>query len=349
MAAIDTSHMNPDQRKAVEVKLRSIRTNLGRHVVEALDDPTVIEIMLNPDGHLWIEYFGRGMVDVGKVLSPTSAESALSAIADLLETVVHQDKPILEGELPLDGSRLEALVRPIVVQPCFAIRKPAKTVFTLEQYYAQGVLSDRTDRLNTKGRAREDFAKRCEGLTHLEIIKLAVRSKMNIFVFGGTGSGKTTFLNAVVDEMAQTDDRLIAIEDTREIQCNARNYVLLRTSEQVGMLSLLRASLRLRPDRIIVGEVRGPEVMALLTAWNTGHPGGIATAHADSEIEGLVRIEQMIEQGGGKANRSVIASVCHMVIFIEKEGELAAGRKVRSVALVTGYDQQQGKYLLHYL
>lgn len=328
----------------------SLRRNLGPVVLEALDDPNVVEVMLNSDGRIWIEAFGRGMYDSGHVLLPTMSEKAISLVSSDLGGQANRETPIVEGELPLDGSRFEGIIAPIVSSPIFAIRKPASKLFTLTDYTAQGVLSSKEDPLNAKAMQARSFADECVGLTHLEVLHKAIREKKNIFVFGGTGSGKTTFANALIHGVSElTKDRIVLIEDTKEIQCKAPNSVLLRSSENVDISRLLRATLRLRPDRIIVGEVRGAEVLGLLKAWNTGHPGGIATAHADSAREGLTRIEQMVEEAGVKANPRVIASICHVVVYIDREGGLAAGRKVREIALVTGYDSEKEQYLFQYV
>lgn len=338
------------ERLAIERQHESLARNLGSTVCNALRDPKVVEVMLNSDGRIWIEAFGKGMFDSGERLLRSQAEKVIASVASALGGGATRDNPIVEGELPLDGSRFEGLITPVVESPVFAIRKPASKVFTLLDYAAQGVLSSMEDPLNKKAAVLKTFADECAGLTHIEILHKAVLQKKNMFVFGGTGSGKTTFTNAVIDAMATlTKDRLVLIEDTKEIQCNAENAVILRSSETVNISRLLRATLRLRPDRIIVGEVRGPEVLGLIKAWNTGHPGGIATAHADSCREGLLRIEQMIQEAGVPVNPRVIASVCHLVIFIDKERELAAGRKVREIALVTGYDPVKQEYLLQYI
>lgn len=332
-------------------QLDSLSRNLGDTVVSALADPKVVEVMLNSDGRLWIEAFGQGMYDSGQKLRPQDAEKVIITTASMLGFSPSRENPIVEGELPLDGSRFEGILSPIVKAPIFAIRKPASRVFTLKEYLAQGVLTNREDPLNSKSNLEaENFARECEGLMHIEILTKAILAHKNIFVFGGTGTGKTTFINALIDCIAEvTRDRVVLIEDTNEIKCRAPNSVLLRTSETVNISRLLRATLRLRPDRILVGEVRGPECAGLLKAWNTGHPGGLATAHANSAAEGMMRIEQMVEEAGIKANPKVIASIVHIVVFIDREGELAAGRKVREVALVTGYDVQKQEYLFRYL
>lgn len=279
---------------------RKIVRELGKDVVAALNDDSVIEVMLNSDGRLWIDRLGEGMSCIGEMSAP-NALALLGTIADGLNTVVTREKPILEGELPLDGSRFEGLIPPVVARPTFTIRKKALMVFTLEDYVTRDIMDD---------------AQRA-------LISSAVTEKKNILVVGGTGSGKTTLTNAIIAEMVALtpDDRLVIMEDTAEIQCTAENSVILRTSNYIDMQALLKATMRLRPDRIIVGEVRGAEALALLKAWNTGHPGGIATLHANSADGGLVRLEQLIAEAGVQADmKALIDEAVNLVIFIEKKG-----------------------------
>lgn len=279
---------------------RKILRELGATVVAALEDDSVIEIMLNSDGRLWVDRLGEGMSCVGEMSAP-NAMALLGTIADGLETIVTKNSPILEGELPVDGSRFEGLIPPVVARPTFTIRKKALMVFTLDDYVSRGIMDD---------------AQRA-------VIREAVVNKKNILVVGGTGSGKTTLTNAIIAEMVALTphDRLVIMEDTAEIQCTAENAVILRTSIDINMQALLKATMRLRPDRIIVGEVRGAEALALLKAWNTGHPGGIATLHANSADGGLVRLEQLIAEAGVHADmKALIDEAVNLVIFIEKQG-----------------------------
>lgn len=277
-----------------------ITRELGREVMTALQDDTVIEVMLNTDGRLWCDRLGEGMSCIGEMSMP-NALALLGTIADGLGTVITKQSPILEGELPLDGSRFEGLIPPIVARPTFTIRKKALLIYTLDDYVQQGIM-------NAKQKAQ---------------IQEAITVRRNILVVGGTGSGKTTLTNAIIAEMVALtpEDRLVIMEDTAEIQCKADNAVILRTSIDISMQQLLRATMRLRPDRIIVGEVRGAEALALLKSWNTGHPGGIATLHANSADSGLVRLEQLIAESGIQADmKALIDEAVDLVIFIEKQG-----------------------------
>lgn len=280
--------------------LKKLKNEVGEIILTALEDERVIEIMLNSDGNLWIERLGEDMILAGK-MSAVNALSMMSTIADSLDVVVNKENPILEGELILDGSRFEGLIPPIVSSPSFSIRKKAKLIFTLEDYQKLGTIT----------------------ASQKSYIEDSVKNKKNILIVGGTGSGKTTLTNAVIESINQLTpkDRLIIIEDTAEIQSSAKNTLILRTSYNISMLNLLRASMRLRPDRILVGEVRGAEALALLKSWNTGHPGGVATLHANDARAGLIRLEQLIaESGTNMKMQTLIAEAVDLIISIEKNG-----------------------------
>jgi type IV secretion system protein VirB11 len=186
-------------------------------------------------------------------------------------------------------------------------------------------------------------------LKHSEIIRAALRAKKNVLVVGSTGSGKTTFVNACLDAMAALTphDRVISIEDTTELQCPVKNYLDLRAVGKVTMLDCLRACMRLKPTRIIVGEVRGAEAHTLLKAWNTGHPGGMATVHANDAMSGLIRLESLVAEATSAPQQTLIAEAVDLVVFIDEEPNVAAGRKVREVLLVTGYSS--GEYLTEHV
>lgn len=326
--------------------LESLGRNFGPVVIDALHDKAVIEIMLNADGRIWIEKFGVGMYDSGYVMPRGASEAVLNTIASMLDEVITRERPILEGELPLDGSRFEGLVYPCVTAPVFAIRKPSGTVFTLNKYRSDGVLTNKSDPTNSRGRRSDDFIAWSKDRDHYDIIYEAIVRKKNIVVIGGTGSGKTAFVNAVLDVMSKAikELRLIVIEDTKEIRCTVENSVVMRTAPKIGMMDLLRATLRLRPDRIVVGEIRGAEILALLNAWNTGHPGGITTIHADDAEDGLSRMEQMMQQAGVPPDPALIARAANVLIWIDKDSSNLAGRKVRDVAIVKGFDPIEHKY-----
>lgn len=296
----------------------ALRRAMGADILEPLRDPQVIEVMLNPDGTLWVDRLGAGMQCTGTI-DPVRALTIVNTVAAMLETVVTPERPILECELPLDGSRFEALIPPLVERASFALRKKALLVFTLDDYVAKGIMTDEQRRA----------------------IESAVAGRRNVLVCGGTGTGKTTLANAILDCVAKVDHehRIVVIEDTRELQVNAKNVVFLRTSDNTDMTRLLRATLRLRPDRIVVGEVRDGSALALLKAWNTGHPGGVGTVHANDASAALIRVGQLIQEAGVPANPELIAEAVNVVVSIKRT---ATGRAVEEVAIVHGWSASGG-------
>ena len=296
----------------------ALRRALGAQILGFLDDPKVVEVMLNPDGSLWIDKLGAGMERIGEVPA-VQALTIVNTIAAMLNTVVTPERPILECELPLDGSRLEAIIPPLVERASFALRKKATLVFNLGDYVSKGIMSD------AQRQAIED----------------AVTARRNVLVSGGTGTGKTTLANAILDAVARLDGdhRVVVIEDTRELQVNAENVVFLRTSDNTDMTRLLRATMRLRPDRIVVGEVRDGSALALLKEWNTGHPGGVGTVHANDASAALIRIGQLIQEAGVPPNPELIAEAVNIVVSIKRT---ATGRQVDEVVAVRGWSAGGG-------
>lgn len=279
-----------------------------------LDDPKVIEVMLNPDGCLWVDHLGEGRSYTGYKVAPANAERVIYLVASSTGAVCSADAPVLSAEFPGSGNRFQGLLPPVVSAPAFTIRKKALMVFTLENYVESGIMS--SEQKNS--------------------IVQAVHFKKNILIVGGTGSGKTTLANAVLHEIAGTNDRIVIIEDTLELQCTAPDTVFLRSREHVSMNELLKATMRLRPDRIVVGEVRGPEALTLLKAWNTGHPGGCATVHANSARGGLTRLEQLIQEAIPTPQKELIAEAVHLIIYMER---FQNGRRIKEVVSVAGLDR----------
>jgi len=309
--------------------IKKIKIELGSLCLQALENPNVIEIMLNSNGTLWVEELGKPIIQVGS-MQESKVKALLGTIASYLNTTITSTNPILECELPLDGSRFEGLLPPIVNKPTFTIRKKASQIFTLEEYYQQKVLS------------KEQYIQIKKAIYNPKNIE---QNKKNILIVGGTGSGKTTLANAIIDGIVQQtpNDRVVIIEDTAEIQCSAKNAVILRTSDKVDMLMLLRATMRLRPDRILVGEVRGAEALDLIKSWNTGHSGGVATIHANSARAGLTRLELLISEATQAPMQTLIAEAINIVIFITKTKD---GRKVKEIIEVIGYDKSKKDYII---
>ena len=323
-----------EQHQRLEVKLRR---ELGEHVFRLLDDNLTEDILVNPDGSLWVKRMGDGFSRIGE-MPAAQAASALGTIAAWRGTVLNHEHPILETELPIDGSRFEGIVSPVARRPIFAIRLRPRRIFSLDDYESDGILTDGADPLNQL-RRRDDFLVGVRGLKHGDVIRAAVRARTNILVVGSTGSGKTTLVNAILDSLAHLTphDRVISIEDTTELQCSVKNYLDLRAVGGVTMLDCLRACMRLKPTRIVVGEVRGAEAHTLLKAWNTGHPGGAATVHANDALSGLIRLECLVAEATSAPQQNLIAEAVDLVVFVDEESSVRAGRKVRELLLVTGY------------
>jgi type IV secretion system protein TrbB len=298
-----------------------LRTALGPAIAGYLDDPAIGEVMLNPDGKLWIDRLAGGLEDTGLCVSPEDGERIVRLVAHHVGVEVHGGAPRVSAELPESGERFEGLIPPVVTAPCFAIRRPAVAVFTLADYVNTGIMT-------------ADAA---------ALLRDAVAGHKNILVVGGTSTGKTTLVNALLAEVAKTTDRVVLIEDTRELQCAAPNLVALRTKDGAASLSdLVRSALRLRPDRIPVGEVRGAEALDLLKAWGTGHPGGIGTLHAGSAIGALRRLEQLIQEAVVTVPRALIAETIDVIAVLAGRG---TNRRLAELATVNGLDPS-GNYIL---
>ncbi|HEX5258719.1 MAG TPA: P-type conjugative transfer ATPase TrbB [Sphingomicrobium sp.] len=315
--------------ESLDRKRAMLRTAMGPDIAAALADPLVIEVMVNPDGALRLDRLGAGRSNTGVIIEPAQAERIIRLVASHVRTEVHGAAPIVSAELPphgegLAGERFEGLLPPVSPGPCFAIRKPASRIYTLADYVSDGIMTAEIARA----------------------LSLAVVERRNLLVAGGTSSGKTTLANALLAELAPRDERVILIEDTRELQCAAPDTVALRTRPGVvSMADLVRSTLRLRPDRIIVGEVRGGEVLDMLKAWNTGHPGGIATVHANSARSALYRVEQLIQEAVVTVPRRLIAEAIDLIVFIEGRG---LGRRIAAIEAVEGLDAA-GDYALRAL
>lgn len=308
--------MNEPLRASMMDKLTR---ELGSTVLRLLNDPGVIEIILNHDGRLWAERLGHDMEQVG-VMDSWQAKTMMGTVASFMETVINSDNPIIECELPLDGSRFEGMLPPVVPAPVFAIRKHLIKVLKLQDYVYQGVMTAR----------------------QMEAISDAILAGENILIAGGTGSGKTTLTNAAIQHISEVlpATRLVILEDTRELQCKSKNFTALKTTKGISMTNLLMYTMRLRPDRIIVGEVRDGAALALLKAWNTGHSGGIATLHSDSASLALSRLEELILEVSPTPRSRLIAESVNVVVYIER---CAGKRSVKEVVRVRGYED--GRYL----
>ncbi len=288
-----------------------LRSALGSAIGALLVDHQVAEVMLNADGKVWVDRLSDGMADTGERLAPAQAERIIRLVAHHVGAEVYAGSPRVSAELPESGERFEGLLPPVVTAPVFSIRRPASLPLSLTDYVATGVMT----------------------ATHATYLGQAVRDRANILVAGGTSTGKTTLTNALLGIAATTGDRIILIEDTRELRCDAANVVALRTAPGVTLGDLVRSSLRLRPDRIPVGEVRGAEALDLLKAWGTGHPGGIGTIHAGTASAALHRLEQLILEAVPSVPRPLIAETINVIAVLAGRG---AQRRLTELVRVEG-------------
>lgn len=296
-----------------------LRWELGPELCALLEDDTVIEIILNSDGKLWVERLGVDMEEIG-VMGASQAECLMGTLASLQKDVLTEKNPSIACELPKEfaGARFQGHIPPVVKSPAFTIRKKAIAVFTLQEYTAEGIMTQ----------------------AQREIIEAAVRDRQNILIAGGTGSGKTTLTNAVVRYVSDVcpNDRIVILEDTAELKCAAKNAEKMLTTPEMNMARLLKDTLRMRPDRILVGEVRDGSALDLLMAWNTGHPGGVCTLHSNSALSALSRMKLLIAMAVVGPMETLIADAVNLIVYIEK---CAGKRRVKEIVKVTGYDGQQ--------
>jgi P-type conjugative transfer ATPase TrbB len=298
----------PELNESQARRASALKSTLGPLAV-FLDDPRVVEVMLNADGVVWIDRVGEGLLRTSVTMSPADAERMLRLVASEVRVELNPQSPSLSAKLPAPwGARLQAAIPPIVDAPVFALRKPARIVFSLEDYVARRILSP--------GQAGALVA--------------AVRAHDNILIGGGTGSGKTTFANALVQVIAEhTTDRVHIVEDTPELQCACPNRVQVLVQPGVhSWRDAILAAMRFRPDRILVGEVRDGSALELLKAWNTGHPGGVATLHANDTRAMLDRLCQLIEEVVYPAPRALVAQTIQLCVHIQRDKTHPAGRRV---------------------
>lgn len=295
--------------------LKMLRTAM-RGFIDYFDDPRVVEIMLNCDKSLWVERVGEGMFDTGRRIEPVDAERFISIVSTVTQDKINKAKPFLSGELPIWGSRIQAVIPPGSINPIFSIRQKAKVIFPLEDYVAKGIMTPQ----------------------QRDVIISMVKQRKNILVVGGTGTGKTTLTNAILQEIAKTKSRLLILEDTAELQCDYSNTNFLRQREGFSMRQMVRSCMRLRPDRIVVGEVTDGAALDLLKAWNTGHPGGISTIHADSAAAGLIRLEQLIQEVLPVPQRTLIGEAVDIIVYIERTEN---SRRIKEIIRVDGYKHDE--------
>ena len=315
--------MEVENQETFQITMNTL-ANCMSEIMPFLQDENVFEVYINPDGKVWTDSF-RGREYTNVKMTATQVKQIILNVAALTDQLVTDEKPALDAEIPknnyFDKCRFEGNLPGIVLSPTLNIRKHPKKIFTLEDYVKQEILSEKQQ----------------------EIIVKAIHEKKNIIAAGGTKSGKTTLLNALLAEISKLNDRVILIEDTPELQCTAADCVSMRTMRTFTMSDCLRSVLRMTPDRIVVGEVRGGEALALLDAWSTGHGGGCSTVHSNSAKDTLLRLENMTARVSQNPQQATIGQAINMIIYLKYLGNR---RIVEDIIEVNGYDAVRKEYIL---
>lgn len=296
------------ETKTTKRHLDMLSTSFGEDIAELLKNPDVIEIMLNPDGKLWAESYDKGKYFTDIVFNPKQSTNIIKLIAAYHQEIADYEHPEVACELPESRARFQGWLPPVVVAPAFAIRKRAIRIFTLDDYVENGSL--------TKEQAKH--------------LRMAIKERKNILVAGGTSSGKTTFVNALLYELKDCKDRVVMLEDLPELQITVADCVKLMTTSSISMRDLVKGVLRMRPDRIIIGEVRDGAALELLKAWNTGHPGGICTIHANSPEATISRLEDLVHEVVSVVPAHLIREAIDLIVFMQRDH--VGGYKVSSIA-----------------
>lgn len=330
--------------------LRHLEKDMAE-ILEVIRDQKTTEVILNPyrnedgsyEGHILVERHGDGLCNLTKdiegrleivKMSATKAETIMSVLASITGKFIHNKSPYLECQIPKYGHRFTGVIPPASNFPAFCIRKHSPLVYTLDDFVSQGVMS----------------------LTSKETIVSWIKRKFNILIAGGTGSGKTTLANAILHEISQIfpQSRVLIIEDVPELKFNTSRSIAFSIGEFFSMYEALRTTLRFKPERIVMGEVRGAEAYTLLKAWNTGHPGGLATIHANGVEEALYRFESCVsDHAGARVNRQEIGftingiiSIQNMTIreYIDGEYQNTTKRRVTALRQIMQYDIEKDVY-----
>jgi len=308
-----------------------LKQDLGESILAALSNDRLYEVMLNNDGVLWVDGFD-GKKEYGAMTS-AAAQGLINTVSSVALKCTNRDNPSLSGELYVEIGkelklfRFQAFVPPIVSEPSFVIRKAAVQVIPLSQFVADEVIT----------KEQED------------ILINAVKERKSILIAGGTQSGKTTLTNAILDclSLYTPEDRVITIEDTLELQCSAKDWLRLQSILPYKSTNdLIYDAMRCRPDRIVIGEVRGKEAHSLIKAWNTGHRGGICTIHANSSGSALMRLEQLISEAQVNPVPGAIVEAVNILVYIQKTNKGKKGRQVTSILELKEWDKGEGYVLV---
>jgi P-type conjugative transfer ATPase TrbB len=285
-----------------------------------LKNEKTLELNVNCDGTCWEDNLETGLSQVA-IMTAQEVDLFARRIASFTGSYISADNPILEAELPDAEARVAIIYPPCVAASIISVRRKASRLISLDEYVETGNLTPK----------------------QAKTIRRWILERKNILVVGGTSSGKTTFLNGLMAEIAvlTPDHRLVVLEDTVELQRFAKNVIQLRSVEHVPLQTLVKTTLRHRPDRIIVGEVRGKEVFDLLTAWSTGHPGGLASIHANSAEGAFSRLEQLLEIAVQSPMQPLIGEALDAIIYMAKG---PSGRRIETLLEVENFDRSTQSY-----
>ena len=328
--------MSNPQETTQDRLVEMLANAMGAAIGDMLHDPAIEELRSNPDGRLWCVREGERH-NTGKVLTETARRQLISIVAHAVGVTVDDANPSFPAELPESGYRFHAVIPPQSPDgPTFVIRKKPTKVFSLDDYVAAQIMTGE----------------------QAGYIRHAVGKRENILVGGGAGSGKTTLTNAILKEIGRVAGRVLTVEDTMELQVEADEVVRQRTVRigdtiRRSMQDIVRDMLRLSPDRIVVGEVRGPEAIDLIQGWNTGHPGGVATIHCNSAPDAMERLEDLLVQGGYAPVPRQLAKAVNVILFIglvtiaTPQG-LRVQRRLRDIVCVRGVRSTEAGYEYHF-
>ena len=317
--------MDLTNRESYTITMNTLLASMSA-IIPLMQRDDIYEVYVNPDGRVWCmsNYTGKERTEI--FMPPNDVQHVIENVAAIDERIIDEQDPSVDAKIPANDAfsmcRFHGDLPPIVEKPVFNIRKHSKVVYTLEDYVEQGSMTE------------EQY----------KIIMDSIHGHKNIIAAGGTGSGKTTLLNAILNEISKTPDRIISIEDTNELQCTAEDYVAMVATGKVTMHSCVKKTLRMTPKRIVVGEVRGEEALALFTAWSTGHKGGCCTVHSNSAAETLVRLVDMTSQVAKNPQPRTIANAVDIILYIRNLDNV---RWIEDIISIDDYDDATKQFEWH--